>query len=915
MDAPWLFGGFSLTDSSCGPVRQRIGKNNFQYNRKLQMPLSRIFPCARAIALTFAVGLAALSAQAQTQTPLPFMADQNLQLCLTQQAVSNGWQFVEQVTRLDCSSRGVVGIDGLDRLTSLTDLNLAGNQIYTVAPLLPLTGLTRVNLSGNGLKDANSLSQLSQLSDLDLSNNQLTFIAPLSQLRGLTRLNLSGNYAVQPNDLRPILDLNWGLTSLGLNGINVGGFASLSTFTNPQTGQRYNLTELDLGNTQIMDLTGGKSLDFLLPFQNLTRVNVAGNGITNINALSVLSKLSDVDLSNNQIATVAPLSQLHGLTRLILSGNAALHIADIRPMIDQNWGLTGLGLNGIDIGSIINLGGFFNPQTGQPYNMLELDLGNSKLTDPQGGKALVLPPFLNLTRLNVAGNGIDNISILSGFGKLTDLDLSNNQIADASPLFQLRGLTRMILSGNPIPNVQLVRPILDQNWGLTSIGLNGIEIGSVSNLGYLVNPQTGRLYGLTELDVGNSKLTDPQGGKSLMMPVFMNLTRLNVAGNGINDIAVLGAFSQLTALDLSHNQLLDIASLFPLRSLVSVNLLDNNGLKCVDLDNLASALPSAVIQRPLSCIPVNNPPVAGAGAAQVVNPGVTVTLVGSGTDSDGTVVSYAWQQIAGPAVVLAHPSNTTVTFVAPTVTASTTFTFRLTVTDDKGATAIASTTVTVTPPNPAPVVSAGSAQTVNERTSVYLNGSASPVNATITGYSWVQTAGPAVTLLNATRSAASFSAPDVAVDTVLTFKLTATDSKGTTGSASVNVTVKNLDGVDLAVTSVSSSGTTSVKRGATFIFYATTKNTGTLPINSTTTTGYYLSTDALITTADTLLGTVNIGAQAPGYSTAAGISVTVPVTLTPGTYYIGAIADYTNTLVEINKANNSFTGVTIQVTP
>jgi large repetitive protein len=43
--------------------------------------------------------------------------------------------------------------------------------------------------------------------------------------------------------------------------------------------------------------------------------------------------------------------------------------------------------------------------------------------------------------------------------------------------------------------------------------------------------------------------------------------------------------------------------------------------------------------------------------------------------------------------------------------------------------------------------------------------------------------------------------------------------------------------------------------------------------------------------------------------------VTVPATLAAGTYYLGAIADYTNAQAELSETNNSFTGVTIQVTP
>ena len=49
---------------------------------------------------------------------------------------------------------------------------------------------------------------------------------------------------------------------------------------------------------------------------------------------------------------------------------------------------------------------------------------------------------------------------------------------------------------------------------------------------------------------------------------------------------------------------------------------------------------------------VNQPPVANAGPTQTVDENVTVTLSGSGTDPDGTVVAYQWTQTGGRAVTL-----------------------------------------------------------------------------------------------------------------------------------------------------------------------------------------------------------------------------------------------------------------------
>src|SRR5262245_20815598 len=95
----------------------------------------------------------------------------------------------------------------------------------------------------------------------------------------------------------------------------------------------------------------------------------------------------------------------------------------------------------------------------------------------------------------------------------------------------------------------------------------------------------------------------------------------------------------------------------------------------------------------------NTPPTANAGTSRSVTSGVPVTLNGPlSSDSDGTIVSYAWTQTAGTAVSLSSATIAQPSFIAPQVAATATLSFSLTVTDDDGASSTAATvSITVNP--------------------------------------------------------------------------------------------------------------------------------------------------------------------------------------------------------------------------
>jgi hypothetical protein len=91
--------------------------------------------------------------------------------------------------------------------------------------------------------------------------------------------------------------------------------------------------------------------------------------------------------------------------------------------------------------------------------------------------------------------------------------------------------------------------------------------------------------------------------------------------------------------------------------------------------------------------PSNQAPVANAGVSRtIILPQDSVVLIGSGTDPDGTILSYAWAKVSGSGGVIATPSSATTAITGLTAGS---YIFSLTVTDSGGATGTDTMMVTV----------------------------------------------------------------------------------------------------------------------------------------------------------------------------------------------------------------------------
>jgi hypothetical protein len=199
--------------------------------------------------------------------------------------------------------------------------------------------------------------------------------------------------------------------------------------------------------------------------------------------------------------------------------------------------------------------------------------------------------------------------------------------------------------------------------------------------------------------------------------------------------------------------------------------------------------------------PVNQPPVANAGADQSLVIPVTATTINStlngslSKDPEGTALTYGWRKASGPAAGTIAVPNAAITAVNGLVAGV--YVFELRVVDALGLFGVDTMTITVTqtippPVNQPPVPKAGADQTIKlPLAEVKLDGSLSiDPDGTITAYSWTKTSGPTA---NETGNATAILTIKDMVGGIYIYRLTVTDNQGASSYDEVTITVQAAD--------------------------------------------------------------------------------------------------------------------------
>ena len=414
-----------------------------------------------------------------------------------------GEQYDIKTTVLDLSGKGIRSgrLSDIGRLTELTSLKLADNEITELEFLTPLEKLVSLDLSNNQITDITPLAQLKKLRTLHLDNNDIKDFSPLYDLSELTMLTIGGIEVSQSQikELKTrlpgcliyndeantdIVEVHLGgktfksdVTKLDLSDCSITDLSALSVCTS--------LEELRLSGNYIRDISP------LLDIPKLRVLDLSNNMISDIRPLMSMTTLEHLNLAGNKISSITALSQLKQLKELVLNGNdidGTQNLAKLSAL--KILGLKDTGISDADLERLYNLKKLTvlalenNPDiTESGVNQLKKKLPQCKVTHSEFEKKIVLggKEFSASTEsVDASSLGISDISAAAGFKSVRHLDLSNNVISSVTALSSLKTLETLDLSDNNIGDVSPLYSL--KNLKMLHIEQNGLSAEQVLEL-------------------------------------------------------------------------------------------------------------------------------------------------------------------------------------------------------------------------------------------------------------------------------------------------------------------------------------------------------------------------------------------------------------------------------------------------
>ena len=472
--------------------------------------------------------------------------DANLQACVNQYAAGKGWTFVHEITGyLDCSSRSITSLQGMEQLPELTQLNVMNNAVVDASPLASSTNLTRLYMGNNQLDSLSALAGLTALRFVNLGHNQITDVTAITGLTQLTEAYLNDNQIV-----------------------DVSALASL-----------INLEVVDLRNNAI-----------------------GGEQVGNIDSLVSLSKAKSILLAgNDNIACVELSTLVAGLGANIVDIGANAQSIDCAqvPQAPRN-----LRVSAGDQRTIVTWDNVINAERYNIYwsnspgvTIADGAAGVTKIANARSGyqhTALTngLTYYYVVSAENASGESgaSQEVSAVPQQMTIAGLFADANLQACMDELAAFKGWTTADqVSGVVNCSARAISSVagVEHLSGVSTLSLNENNISDISPIGYLTNLHSLSLYR------NNISSIDALANMAALNGLF-------VSNNLISKVHTLGGLSQLQVLDVRSNKIGTNGSggvdqLTALNNATLISVAENPNMSCVELQNLLAGLGANVV--------------------------------------------------------------------------------------------------------------------------------------------------------------------------------------------------------------------------------------------------------------------------------------------------------------------------------
>lgn len=250
------------------------------------------------------------SSAVETIAALPELRELTLSDCSL--STIAGMEQAQKLTYLDISSNTVRNLEPLSQIITLTELNMGHNALTALDAISGLTALQKLDVSYNSITSLSPVGNLLRLTALDASHNQIAAVEGIPSLSVLENLALDYNALTDISDLGGNVSLvnltvsNNALTDIsalnGLTNLEVFNFSYNQITALPGWSSDSHLRIIDGSYNQL------ESLEPLRGMGDLTFVSMDYNALTSVDCLESCYNLVQVNVYGNEIGEVSALT-------------------------------------------------------------------------------------------------------------------------------------------------------------------------------------------------------------------------------------------------------------------------------------------------------------------------------------------------------------------------------------------------------------------------------------------------------------------------------------------------------------------------------------------------------------------------------------------------------------------------------